>query len=164
MTEDMTLAGYMKVGLWVSSSSTDMDVFVSLRILDEHDREIRYESLVLPVDLNHVHPVGHGLLKVSRRKIDAERSSSYWPVHTHLERDSAPLDSGEIVPIEVGLNPSTALIRKGSRLRVDIQPYSPSGVPVRAYDESYHIGAVNRIYTGPEHLSYLQLPIIPEKQ
>lgn len=161
MTEDLTLAGYMKVGLWVASTSADMDVFVSLRVIDAHDREIRYESLVLPVDLNHIHPVGHGLLKVSRRKQDAGRSTAYWPVHTHLEQDSSPLTDGEIVPIEVGLNPSTALIRKGYRLRVDVQPYSPSGVPVRAYDESYHAGAVNRLYTGPDHVSYLQLPIIP---
>jgi len=34
-------------------------------------------------------------------------------------------------------------------------------VPVRAYDKSYHAGAMNRIYTGPEYPSYLQLPIVP---
>lgn len=161
VTEDMTLAGYMKVGLWVESTSQDMDVFVSLRVLDAQDREIRYESVVLPVDPIHIHPVGHGLLKVSRRKLDDERSSEYWPVHTHLEQDCRPLNSGEIVPIEVGLNPSTALIRKGCRLRVDVQPYAPAGVPVRAYDKGYHVGAVNRVYTGPQHPSYLQLPIVP---
>ena len=161
VAEDLVLAGYMKVGLWVASSSADMDVFVSLRVLDAQDHEIRYESVVLPVDPIYIHPVGHGLLKVSRRKLDVDRSTGYWPVHTHLEKDSAPLDGGDIVPVEVGLNPSTALIRKGCRLRVDVQPYAPSGVPVRAYDESYHIGAVNRIYTGPEHPSYLQLPIVP---
>jgi predicted acyl esterase len=164
ITEDLTLAGYMKVGLWVESTSADMDVFVSLRVIDPDDHEIRYESLVLPVDLNHIHPVGHGLLKVSRRKLDEARSSAYWPVHTHLVADSAPLRSGDIVPIEIGLNPSTALIRKGCRLRVDIQPYSPAGVPVRAYDASYHIDAVNRIYTGPGRASYIQLPIIPERE
>ncbi|MES3001841.1 MAG: CocE/NonD family hydrolase [Pseudomonadota bacterium] len=162
VTEDMTLAGYMKVGLWVESSSADMDVFVSFRVLDAQDREIRYESVVLPVDPIHIHPVGHGLLKVSRRRLDAGRSTEYWPVHTHREQDCAPLKTGEIVPIEVGLNPSTAFIRKGYRLRVDVQPYSPAGVPVRAYDKSYHTGAVNRIYTGPQHPSYLQLPIIPQ--
>jgi predicted acyl esterase len=161
VTEDMVLAGYMKVGLWVESTSVDMDVFVSLRVLDEHDKEIRYESVVLPVDPVHIHPVGHGLLKVSRRKLDEERTTEYWPVHSHLEKDNAPLKPGEIVPVEVGLNPSTAVIRKGHRLLVDIQPYAPAGVPVRAYDKSYHVDAVNRIYTGPEHPSFVQLPIIP---
>jgi len=64
LSEDMVLVGYMKVGLWVSATSSDMDVFVSLRVIDENDREIRYESLVPPIDPANVHPVGHGLLKV----------------------------------------------------------------------------------------------------
>ena len=161
MTEDMVLAGYMKAGLWVSSTSRDMDVFVSLRVIDEQNREIRYESLVHPIDPLNIHPVGHGLLKVSHRKLDEARSTEYWPVHTHVKADYAPLESDECVAIEVGLNPSSALIREGCRLRVDVQPYSPAGLPVRAYDESYHSGAANAIYTGPDRQSYLQLPIIP---
>ena len=161
VAEDLVLAGYMKVGLWVSSTSSDMDVFASLRIIDEDDREIRYETMVPPIDPVHPHPVGHGLLKASRRKLDAARSTGYWPVHTHLEADCAPLRDGEVVAIALGLNPSSALIRKGCRLRVDIQPYSPAGLPVRAYDESYHLGATNTVYTGPDHPSYIQLPIVP---
>lgn len=163
MAEDMALAGHMKAGLWVSSTSSDMDVFVSLRVIDEHDREIRYETIVHPIDPVHPHPVGHGLLKVSRRKLDPARTTEYWPVHTHLETDAAPLQAGEIVAIELGLNPSTALIRRGCRLRVDIQPYTPAGLPVRAYDESYHVGATNTIYTGPDHPSFIQLPIVPAR-
>ncbi len=161
LTEDLTLAGYMKAGLWVSSTSTDMDVFVSLRVIDEHDREIRYESVVLPIDPAHVHPVGHGLLKVSRRALDPERTTEYWPVPTHAETDSQPLVPGEVVHVEVGLYPSTALVAAGSRLRIDIQPYTPSGIPVREYDESYHAGATNTVCTGPDHPSYIQLPVIP---
>ena len=161
--EDMVVAGYMTAGLWVSSTSSDMDVFVSLRVIDEQDREIRYESLVHPIDPLNIHPVGHGLLKVSRRKLDQARSTDYWPVHTHAEADHAPLAGEEVVPIEVGLNPSSALIRKGCRLRVDVQPYAPAGLPVRAYDESYHLGATNTIFTGPDHPSYVQLPLVPLK-
>ena len=161
MTEDLVLAGYMKAGLWVSSTSADMDVFVSLRVLDEHDREIRYESLVPPIDPANIHPVGHGLLKVSHRVLDETRSTAYWPVPSHTEADHRPLEPGEIVPIEVGLYPSSALIRKGSRLRIDIQPYSPAGIPSRAYDERYHVGATNTVFTGPDHPSYIQLPIVP---
>jgi len=163
LTEDMVLIGYMKAGLWVSSTSNDMDAFVSLRVIDEEDREIRYESLVPPIDPANIHPVGHGLLKVSHRKLDEARSTDYWPVHTHIQADHQPLQHCEIVAIEVGLNPSSAMIRKGCRLRIDIQPYSPAGLPARAYDESYHAGATNTIYTGPGHPSYVQLPIVPVK-
>jgi uncharacterized protein len=161
MTEDMALIGYMKAGLWVSSTSRDMDVFVSLRVLDEDGCEIRFDAAAHPAHPIHAAAVGHGLLKVSRRQLDEVRSTDYWPVHTHLEAHNAPLTVGEAVQIEVGLNPATAMIRKGHRLRVDIQPYAPDGEPTRAYDESYHKGAVNRIHTGPDHPCYIQLPIVP---
>jgi predicted acyl esterase len=97
---------------------------------------------------------------VSHRAVDAVRSTEYWPVHTHAEADHAPLASGEIVEIELGLNPATAMIRKGHRLRVDIQPYAPDGAPTRAYDESYHAGAVNSVFTGPDTPCFIQLPIL----
>jgi uncharacterized protein len=160
--EDMVLAGYMKVGLWVSSTSNDMDVHVSLRVIDDQDREVRYEALVMPIDPDHIHPVGYGALKVSQRKLDEARSTEYWPVHTHTAADHAPLVKDEVVAIEFGLNPSSALVRKGFRLRLDIQPNTPAGIPSRAYDESYHLGATNTIYTGPDHPSYVQLPVIPK--
>jgi uncharacterized protein len=160
LDEDIAVVGYMKAGLWVSSSSSDMDVFVSLRVLDEHGREIRYDAPAHPAHPVHAAAVGHGLLKVSRRKLDTGRSTEFWPVHTHLEADNAPLQPDEIVEIEVGLNPATAMIRKGCRLRVDVQPYAPDGMPTRAYDESYHKGAANSIYTGPDHPCFIQLPIV----
>lgn len=127
-SEDLVLAGYMKVGLWVSSTSTDMDVFVSLRVLDEQGAEIRYESMVPPIDPANIHPAGHGLLKVSHRKLDEDRSTEYWPVQTHAEADYQPLTDGEVVPIEVGLHPSSAVIRAGCRLRIDVQPFTPAGL------------------------------------
>ena len=163
LNEDMELTGYMRVGMWVSSTSSDMDVFVSLRVIDEHDREIRYESLVPPIDPASIHPTGHGLLKVSHRTIDEARSTEYWPVHTHAEADHQPLRVGEVVAIELGLNPTSAMIRTGCRLRIDVQPYSPAGLPARAYDESYHVGATNTVHTGPAHPSYVQLPIVPAR-
>jgi predicted acyl esterase len=160
LAEDLVLVGYMKAGLWVSSTSIDMDVHVALRVIDEQDREIRYETVVLPMDPHHIHPVGCGSLKVSHRKLDGSRSTAYWPVHTHTESDYAPLQQAEVVAIELGLNPSSALVRKGCRLRLDVQPISPAGLPARAYDESYHIDATNTIYTGPNHPSYVQLPLL----
>ena len=163
MTEDMDLIGYMKAGLWVSSSSVDMDVLVSLRILDKLGREIRYDAPVHPAHPLFAAPVGHGLLKVSHRKIDETRTTKYWPVHTHIEADYAPLAAGEIVQIEVGMNPSSARILKGCRLRVDIQPSAPDGAPSRAYDARYHENAVNTVHTGPDHPCYIQLPIVPAR-
>ena len=160
LPEAILLAGYMKLGLWVSSTSSDMDVHAVLRVYDEHDREINYARMNLN-EPGVPFPVGYGLLKVSHRKFDAARTTDFWPVHTHTEADYAPLDANEIVAIEVGLMPSTALIKKGHRLRLDVQPFPGPGVTGRTYDPSYHTGAENVIYTGPDHPCYVQLPIIP---
>jgi predicted acyl esterase len=100
---------------------------------------------------------------VSHRALDKARTTEYWPAHTHTESDYAPLQRDVIVAVELGLNPSSALVRKGCRLRVDMQPITPAGIPSRAYDESYHVGATNRVFTGPRHPSYVQLPIVPAR-
>ena len=161
LPENILLAGYMKLGLWVSSTSSDMDVHVVMRVYDEHDREVNYARMNLN-EPGVPFPVGYGLLKVSHRKIDERRTTEFWPVQTHTKEDYAPLVNNEVVSIEVGLMPSTALIKKGHRLRLDVQPFPGPGVTGRTYDESYHTGAENVIYTGPDHPCYLQLPIIPD--
>jgi uncharacterized protein len=161
--EDTVLAGYSKLVLWVASTSEDMDIYVALRVLDETDREIDFcGPALIPGISTDFYPLAKGWLKVSHRTLDTERSTDFRPKHTHLRADYAPLRDGEIVPVEVEIIPNTGLIRKGQRLRVDIQPYTGVGHGMRhAYDPTYHDRAQNTIYTGPEHPSYLQLPVVP---
>jgi uncharacterized protein len=168
LPENLVLAGYMKLGLWVSSTSSDMDIYASLRVLDENNREINYEGsrdlYAAPSDLRNptnIHPMGKGWLKVSHRKLDPARSTDYDPKYTHLESDYAPLKNNEVVPVEVEVWPTAVLVKKGHRLRLDIQPHDGCGLQRHTYDASYHTGAQNTIYTGPNHPSYLQLPVIP---
>ena len=160
------LAGYSKLVVWVSSTSEDMDLFVALRVLDEQNREVDYcGPALIPGISNDFYPLAKGWLKVSHRTLDTERSTEFRPKHTHLSGDHAPLRDGEIVPVEVEIIPNTGLVRKGHRIRVDIQPYTGIGHGNRhAYDASYHDGAQNVIYTGPEHPSYVQLPVVPPNQ
>jgi predicted acyl esterase len=160
LPEDVVIAGYSKLVMWVSSASSDMDIIASVRVMDgENDQEIPY---ALTYDWGRYFPVAIGWLKVSHRKLDPEKSTIYRPYHTHLEADYQPLKPGEIVPVEVELWPTTAHIKKGDRIRVDIQPTDGVDHPSpHFYDETYHKGATNTIYTGPDHPSYLQLPVIP---
>jgi predicted acyl esterase len=172
MSEDMELAGYMKLGMWVSSTSSDMDIFASVRVLDESNQEINFSGIQEAENRENetsgthdVYPVGIGWLKVSHRKLDVSETTDYLPVHTHAESDYAPLKNSEVVPVEVALWPNTALIKKGHRVRLDIQPHDGCGHGSRhSYDPSYHTDAENTVYTGPARLSYLQLPIIPNKE
>jgi putative CocE/NonD family hydrolase len=162
MTDDIVLAGYMKAGLWVSSTSSDMDMYISVRVIDGQNREVDFSGPPDLKDPTNVYPVGMGWLKVSHRKVDPSRSTEYTVKHTHLEADYAPLKGNEVVPVEVEIIPDTAIVKKGQRIRLDIQPHDGAGHgPPHVYDASYHDGAQNTIYTGPRHLSYVQLPIIP---
>jgi len=163
VTEAMVFAGYGKAKLWVSSTSHDMDIYMSLRIVDEQDRLVDYIGMATMGMSTKQYPLAKGWLKVSHRKIDASRTTEYTVKHTHLKADYAPLKDGEMVQVEIEIVPNTARIQKGHRIRVDIQPYDGFGHGTRhAYDPSYHDGARNFIYTGPDHLSYIQLPIVPE--
>ncbi len=164
--EDTLLAGYMKMGAWVSSTSKDMEFHASVRVMDEDDHEVPYPVAMSEASAHKFAPLAWGALKVSHRKLDPEKSTEYRPYHTHLEKDYQPLKPGEVVEIEVEMWPTTALIRKGYRLRVDVQPVSGDHIPMRIYDivdQTYQKGSQNTIYTGPEHPTYLQLPVIPPK-
>ena len=160
--EDMVLAGYGKAKLWVSSTSHDMDIYVALRILDKDGREVDYSGPTMMGFAVKHYPLAKGWLKASHRKLDEARCTDYTVKHTHLQVDYAPLKGGEIVPVEIEIIPTTALIREGHRIRIDIQPFDGFDHGTRhAYDPAYHDGAENVVYTGPGHLSYIQLPIAP---
>jgi predicted acyl esterase len=160
---DTVLAGYSKLVTWVSSTSSDMDIFVALRALDQDGREVDFcGPALIPGISTDFYPLAKGWLKVSHRALDEKRSTGFRPKHTHLSADYAPLRDGEIVPVEVEIIPNAGLIRKGWRIRLDITPHTGVGHGMRhAYDSSYHDGASNTIHTGSRYPSYLQLPVVP---
>jgi predicted acyl esterase len=167
MPNDILLAGYMKLVIWVSSTTYDMQLHASVRVIDENDMEVSYPIAMSNPTSSMFFPIGWGALKISHRKLDPEKSTEYRPYHTHLKDDYPPLTPNEPVEAEVELWPTTALVRKGHRIRLDIGPAQGSGIGMKIHDvtdNKYREGAYNSIYTGPDHISYLQLPVIPPKQ
>ncbi len=162
--EDMIFAGYSKASLWVSSTAEDMDLFVAVRIIDENGMEVDYTGPTTMGLASKNYPLAKGWLKVSHRKKDEARTTAYTVKHTHRKADHMLLTPGEIVPVEIEIIPNTAFISKGHRIRVDIQPYDGFGHGTRhGYDAAIHDGVRNTIYTGPDHPSFIQLPIIPAR-
>jgi predicted acyl esterase len=172
LASDMEIAGHVSATVWVSSTSSDMDVFATLRVLDPSGAEVAYAVRPQRPDM----PLAHGALKVSQRALDAARSTPHRPWHTHRRADRAPLRSpDEVVPVEIELSITTARIPAGHRLRLELQPIEartgragraadrPGLVAGRAYDNSYHDGAENRIHTGPDHPSQLRIPVVPRR-
>jgi hypothetical protein len=158
LENDTEIAGGIKLVTWVSSTTSDMDLYASVRVMDENNNQVDYAGTGVGL------AAATGLLKVSHRKLDLQKSTIYSPYQTHLEKDYAPLTSSNPVEAQVEIFTTTALIKKGWRIRLDVQPYEGCGNPfIRAYDATYHDGGFNTIYTGPQHRSYLQLPVIPPK-
>ena len=158
LAEDTEVTGPMVAHLWVSSSSEDMDLFVTIRNIDPEGRDVCEVG-------QHGQPVPcvtKGWLRASHRKLDPQKSLPYRPYHAHDER--LWLKKGEIVECRVEVWPTSMVFKKGHRIRVDIQPRDGIGsAPYTHYHGDYNAGAKNTIYAGGKTPSHLLLPIIPAK-
>ena len=115
LSVDTEITGPIAAVLWVSSSSEDMDLFLTLRNIDPDGKDVMETGQQgLPV------PVAKGWLRVSHRELDAEQSLPYRPYHRHQRR--LYLKPGEIVKVEVEIWPTSMVFKKGHRIRLDVQP------------------------------------------
>ena len=158
MPQDTEVTGPLMLNLWVSSSSEDMDIFVTLRNIDPRGEdvcEVGQHGQPIPC-------VTKGWLRASHRKLDSQRSLPYRPYHAHDERWW--LTSGEPVECQIEIWPTSMVFHKGHKLRLDIQPRDGAGsAPYTHYHADYNAGATNTIYAGGDKISYLLLPIVPPK-
>ena len=158
MTEDMEITGPMAMKLWVSSTSEDMDIFITLRNIGPNNEDICEVG-------QHGQPVPcltKGWLRASHRKLDAAKSLPYRPYHAHNER--LWLKKDEPVECDIEVWPTSIVIKKGHKLRIDVQPRDGVGsAPYTHYHAEYNAGATNTIYAGGDKPSHILLPIIPKK-
>jgi uncharacterized protein len=156
LDHDVEITGPLAASFWVSSTTEDMDLFLTLRNFDSDGNEVLETGQQgTPV------PVAKGWLRVSHRELDPELSLPYRPYHKHRRRQF--LKPGEIVKVDVEIWPTSMVFRKGHRIRLDIQPRDGVGSQsYMHYHADYNVGT-NTIYAGGERESYLLLPVIPAK-
>ena len=156
LTEDTEITGPVAAQLWVSSTTEDMDLLLTLRNIDPDGKDVlEVGQQGQPV------PVAKGWLRVSHRELDPDLSLPYRPYHKHLRR--LWLKPNEIVEVEVEIWPTSMVFKQGHRIRLDIQPRDGIGsAPYTHYHADYNVGD-NTIYSGGDKESYLLLPIIPQK-
>jgi predicted acyl esterase len=168
-----TFAGPLKVRLWVSSTTSDMDLFITLRAYDAKGGEVAFLSSMEPNS-----PVSQGWLRVSHRKTDPARSTEYLPVHTHDEEQM--LKPGEVVAVDIPVWPASMEVPAGYTLELLVAgrdferegelPGRPkvatkgSGLYTHRHPADRPAQRFNGTYTlhaaeGKE--SYLLLPVIP---
>jgi len=155
LSVDTEITGPLACVLWVSSTSEDMDLFLTLRNIGPDGNEILETGQQgAPV------PVAKGWLRVSHRELDPDLSRPWRPYHKHVRR--LYLTPGEIVKVEVEIWPTSMVFKKGHRIRLDIQPRDGFGsAQYLHYHADYNTGAINTIYAGGDKESYLLLPVIP---
>jgi predicted acyl esterase len=172
LKRDMVFAGPLKLRLWVSSTTPDADLFITVRAFDPQGKEVTFLSSMEPKSF-----VSQGWLRVSHRKTDPKRSTEYLPVHTHDEEQM--LKSGEVVQVDIPVWPASLELPAGHRLELivsgkdcerPVDPAAPKGA-TRGSGLYTHRDPADRpaarfagtytLHSGEGRENYLLVPVIP---
>lgn len=156
------ITGPLALRVWVSSSTPELDLFVTIRNLDQEGKEVSGISTI-----GEPAPVAKGWLRASHRKLDTERSLPYRPYHSHDEVQ--PLTPGEIVPLDVEIWPTSMVFETGHRLSLDLEAHDGVGsIPFLHTDpldrDPAVLAGTNTIHSSQERPSFLVLPVIPHEE
>ena len=175
LDESMEITGPVAAKLFVSSDTTDADVFLALRVFAPDGNEVTFHGSNDPRT-----PVGLGWLRASHRKLDPQKSLPYRPWHTHDELQK--LIPGEAVELDIEIWPTCIVIPAGYRLALAVRgrdyeyPGAPLVIPGVKYtltgvgpflhdhprDRPKEIfGGVNTLHFEPDRHPYVLLPVIP---
>jgi len=110
---EVEVTGPVALKLFVSSSTTDADIFATLSLLKPDGAEVLFSSAFEPRA-----PLAQGWLRLSHRKMDPEKSRRWRPWHTHDE--SVPLTPGEVYEVCIEIWPMSIIIPEGYRLALTV--------------------------------------------
>ncbi|MEK5029461.1 CocE/NonD family hydrolase [Paenibacillus sp. FSL M7-1046] len=149
------ILGPIKLRLWASSTTDDMDIFVSLRNIDPLGNEVVNSGA-----LTDHFPISQGWLRASLRKTDDQISAEYKPYYSFDEIQK--LIPGEVYPLDIEIWDSAIVVAKGNRLLLEIGSQNQSGCALLTQTADDRVWEADvTLYTGDEFDSYLLLPIIP---
>jgi predicted acyl esterase len=175
LTKRLEITGPVAAKLWLSSQTTDADLFLVLRLFEPTGTEVTFIGANDPRV-----PVGLGWLRASHRKLDPKLSRPYRPWHTHDE--IWPLMPGEPVELDIEIWPTCIVVPPGYRLALTVRgkdyevdgryaalpdaPYPMKGVgPFLHIDPDDRPPAIftcrNTLHFAAGKQPYLLLPIIP---
>lgn len=176
LEQETEITGPMATKLFVSSSTTDADIFAVLRVFAPDGEEVVFQGAIDP----HT-PIGQGWLRASHRKLDSSLSTEYRPYHTHDE--SQPLKPGEVYELDVEIWPTCIVIPAGYRIGLTVRgkDYEYGGETEGAKLSNFKnelsgcgpflhndprdrpqeiFGGKNTLHAGKERTAYVVLPII----
>jgi predicted acyl esterase len=178
LVQETEITGPSAVKLFISSSTTDADIFIVLRIFSPDGKEVVFQGAIDP----HT-PIGQGWLRASHRKLDPVLSRPHRPYHTHDEKQ--PLTPGQAVELDVEIWPTSIVVPASYRIGLtvrgkDYEYAGPSGGRIASFKNELRgcgpflhddlrdrlpdmFGGKTTLHISPNQLSHLLLPIIPQK-
>ena len=176
--EETEITGPSAAKLFLSSSTTDADVFLVLRVFTPDMKEVVFQGAVDP----HT-PIGQGWLRASHRKLDPKLSTEFRPYHTHDEKQD--LVPGQVYELDVEIWPTCIVVPPGHRIALTVRGKDyvyPGGTGGRLSNmkmeftgcgpfmhndprdrpPSIFNGKVT-LHAGGEKAAYVLLPIIPKR-
>ncbi|MFI9415099.1 CocE/NonD family hydrolase [Nocardia gamkensis] len=178
VTERLELTGPLAATLYVSSETSDADLFLVVRVFDPTGKEVTFQGALDP----HT-PVAQGWLRASHHELDSVISTPYRPYHTH--RNPQPLEPGKVYELQIEILPTSIVLEPGYRIgfavrgrdyeydgnagRLSNLKNPLTGVGPFLHDDSDDrpqeiYGGQVTLHTGGDHASYLLLPVIPENR
>ncbi|TID03848.1 Cocaine esterase [Colletotrichum higginsianum] len=160
LRNSLEFVGHAKLRLWVevAEGGDNLDLFITLRKKDKKGNEVYFPWLTIIDD----GPIGFGWLRASRRELDEAKSTPWRPVHLH-RRDLEPLKPGDVVCVDIEIQPTSCRFRAGDRLDLVVSGHDYGnfpGLPVVRHNDTINKGR-HIIHFGGKYDSHLLLPVLP---
>ncbi len=171
---ELEITGPGSAKLWLSSETTDADIFLALRVYDPAGKEVTFIGSNDPRT-----PIGLGWLRASQRKLDPVRTLPHRPWHTHDE--AQPLRPGVPVELDIEIWPTCIVVPPGYRVALTLRgkDYEYDGTdagvakapyPMKGVGPFTHVDLRDRppeiygrrytLHFGAGKMPYLLLPVI----
>jgi len=176
LDEPVEITGPMALKLFVSSSTNDADLFVTVHLYDPEGEEVHFTTAFEPLA-----PLTQGWLRMSHRALDPRRSLPHRPWHPHDRAEA--LEPGRTYEADVEIWPTCIVAPAGYSFGVSVggvdYVHGLPGKQLVAYGRELrgsgpywheHPGDRDRpefdgtttLHSEPDQRPYLLLPVIPE--
>ncbi|MGH8458085.1 MAG: CocE/NonD family hydrolase C-terminal non-catalytic domain-containing protein, partial [Nevskiales bacterium] len=151
LEQDLYINGPIQADIWMSTTAENAGLVVRVSDLEPDGTARALTS---------------GLQTASLRAVDESKSrylggQMIQPWHPYTAESVEPVGSGNIVKVPVEVFQTSALIKKGHRLRISVGasnfPFATMPIPSLAQS----LAGLMSIYSDAEHPSSVVLPVVP---
>ncbi len=178
LEKETEITGPLAAKVFLSSSTTDADLFAVFRVFAPDGKELVYQGALDP----HT-PIAQGWLRASQRKIDPSLSTEYRPYHPHDQVES--LVPGKVYELDVEIWPTCVVVPAGYRIGFTVRgkdyEHPGEGIRIQSFvnelrgcgpflhndpqDRPEHIfGGRNTVHAGGKNSSFVLVPVIPKEK